>query len=204
MHGRYAWLADSPALIATGLDHLARLLAPRPPPCVWAPPDRGSELLADAAARRLGLPRAPWPKIGAPAPGLVVVYDLATLAAADARRLVDRRVDQVLFAHATPWTVDAPIAADVTTLLYQALVPPWGPAPWVDPATGEVATTPADPRSDAAIAATLAVAPPLPPDAQAPADEAGLAALAAEVWPLRPGPRGRQWAGGPVPSSRFR
>ena len=31
-----------------------------------------------------------------------------------------------LFAHARPWTHDSPVAPDVTTLLYQSLVPPWG------------------------------------------------------------------------------
>ena len=118
MHGRYAWLQDSFGRIATGLDRLAQL-APAAP-CVYAPPGRGHEIVAHAVAKRMNIPFAPWPAIGVPAPGLVVLYDLAELPAAEIPRLLQRRPDQILFAHASPWTRDFPIAPDVTTLLYQA------------------------------------------------------------------------------------
>jgi hypothetical protein len=203
MHGRYAWLADSAARVATGLDHLVGLCAGIRLTCVWATPGRSSEILAAAAAARLELPLAPWPTIGVPAPGLVVAYDLADLGPGEARRLAERRPDQVLYAHATPWTVDLPVAADLTTLLYQALVPPWGASAWIDPATGAVDESPPDDRAAEVIAAELAAAPALPADEQVADDGAALAALAARVWPPAPGGRARQWAGGPVPSSRF-
>ena len=102
MRGRYAWLADSLPRIATGLDRLARLVAPLALPCVYAPPGRDHEIVALAASLRLGLPVAPWPAVGVPAPGLVVMYDLAQLPGADVTRLVPRRPDQIVFAHASP------------------------------------------------------------------------------------------------------
>ena len=92
MHGRYAWLQDSYARIATGIERLARL-APAAP-CVYAPPGRGHEIVARAVAKRMNIPFAPWPAIGVPAPGLVVMYDLAELAAVEIPRLLARRPDR--------------------------------------------------------------------------------------------------------------
>jgi hypothetical protein len=203
MRGRYAWLADSLPRIATGLDRLATLLAPLALPCVYAPPGRDHEIVARAASRRLGLPMAPWPAVGVPAPGLVVMYDLADLASADLARLIQRRPDQVLFAHASPWTTDSPLAPDVTTLLYQTLVPPWGAHAIIESASSTVGESPPDDRPASVIAEELAAAPGLDAPELA-ADEPGRwAALVARAWPLAPGPRSRLWAGGPVPSSRF-
>jgi hypothetical protein len=204
MHGRYAWLADSLPRIATGLDRLAALVRGRGLPCVYAPPGRGHEIVAHAAAARLGLPLAPWPAVGVPAPGLVVLYDLAELLPPDVERLRPRRPDQVVFAHATPWTRDAPLAADVTTLLYQSLVPPWGESTLVDPDTRQVRTSPADERPVEELAAELAASPGLD-EAELVADEpARWAALVERAWPpTSGGSRSRAWAGGPVPSSRF-
>jgi len=102
MHGRYAWLADSYARIASGLDRLRTLTSGLDLPCVYAPPGRNHEILALAASERLGLPIAPWPAVGVPAPGLVVLYDLAELAPPDVARLIQRRPDQILYAHASP------------------------------------------------------------------------------------------------------
>ena len=82
MHGRYAWLADSLPRVATGLDRLAALVAPLALPCIYAPPGRDHEIVAHAASHRLGIPVAPWPAVGVPAPGLVVMYDLAELPSA--------------------------------------------------------------------------------------------------------------------------
>ncbi|MCW5808600.1 MAG: hypothetical protein KIT31_39985, partial [Deltaproteobacteria bacterium] len=161
MHGRYAWLADSLGHVATGLERLARLVRPLDLPCIYAPPGRDHEIVARAASIRLGLPIAPWPAIGVPAPGLVVLYDLAQLPPADVPRLLSRRPEQILFAHASPWTTDSPIAPDLTTLLYQTLVAPWGESLGVDPDTREVRTTPPDERPAAAIAAELAAHPGL-------------------------------------------
>ncbi|HEY4057868.1 MAG TPA: hypothetical protein VGM39_14740 [Kofleriaceae bacterium] len=187
MHGRYAWLADSIPRVATGMAALEPLLATLSVPCIYTPPGRDNEILATAVSIRTGLPLAPWPAVGVPAPGLVVAYDLAAIPSAQAAQLVNRRADQLLFVHATPWTIDCPVAADVTTLLYQILVSPWAETPDVPVAT---------------IAAELAASPVLSAEERAD-DEAGWAALVERVWPYAPGVRSRMWAGGPVPSNRF-
>jgi hypothetical protein len=187
MRGRYAWLADSNARVATGLERLAGLVRELELPCVYAPPGRGHEIVALAASERLGLPIAPWPAVGVPAPGLVVLHDLAELAPGDISRLIQRRPDQVVFAHASPWTIDSPIAPDVTTLLYQSLVAPWA-------------------RSDAdvrVIASEIVRDPGLDADELAADEPARWEALVTMSWPPAPGPRSRLWAGGPVLSNRF-
>ena len=199
MHGRYAFLADSYERVSFGLDRLATLA--RDAPCVYAPPGRDHEILALAAAKRLGLEVAPWPAVGVPAPGLVVAYDLADVQPNDLSRLIHRRPGQIFYAHASPWTIDCPVAPDLTTVLYQTLVAPWGDAVMVDPTTHVVTKTPADGRPiediAAAIAGTLA-------GTDLDADEpVKWARLVERVWPLPPAPRARLWAGGPVPSSRF-
>jgi len=203
MHGRYAWLADSRARVASGLTRLAELVAPLGLPCVYAPPGRDHEIVARAAAHRLGLPIAPWPAVGVPAPGLIVMYDLAALPSGDLARLIQRRPDQIVFAHASPWTTDSPLAPDVTTLLYQTLVAPWAAHAIVDPDTQKVTEADADDRPAEAIASELAAAPELDDTEQIADEPARWAALTARVWPPAPGPRSRLWAGGPVPSSRF-
>ena len=201
MHGRYAWLQDSASRIATGIDRLAQL-APNAS-CVYAPPGRSHEIVAHAIAKRLGIPFAPWPAIGVPAPGLVAIYDLTELPTTEVTRLLQRRPDQILFAHASPWTRDAAIAPDVTTLLYQSLVAPWAESTIVDPDTHEVRRAPADSRSAEALGASIAESPGLD-DAELAADEpARWTQLVTRVWPLEPGARSRLWAGGPVPSNRF-
>jgi hypothetical protein len=203
MHGRYAWLADSLDRIATGLERLLPLARALDVPCVYAPPGRGHEIVAAAAAAKLGVPVMPWPAVGVPAPGLVVVYDLADVAIADIQRLVQRREGQLLFAHASPWTTDCSIAPDVTTLLYQSLVAPWGQSLLVDPDTREVTQSPADARDIEAIAADIVASVGLA-GAELVSDElARWETLVARVWPPLPGPRSRLWAGGPVPSNRF-
>jgi hypothetical protein len=203
MHGRYAWLADSLPRVATGLDRLAALVAPLDLPCIYAPPGRDHEIVAHAAALRLGIPVAPWPAIGVPAPGLIVMYDLAQLPSGEVARLVARRPDQIVFAHASPWTSDSPLAPDVTTLLYQTLVAPWAAHAIVDPETRAISEAPPDERAAPDIAAELAASKGLD-DSELVADEpARWAALVDRVWPPEPGQRSRLWAGGPVASSRF-
>ena len=203
MHGRYAWLADSVPRLATGLDRLGALIRDLGLPCVYAPEGRDHEIVAEAIAGRLGIPRAPWPVLGVPAPGLVALYDLAGLSPEHAAQLAQRRPGQILFAHASPWTVDSPISPDVTTLLYQSLVPPWGESTIVDPETRAVSHAAADERAIDAIAAEVAASPGLD-EGELVADEAvRWSQLVARTWPPQPGSRSRLWAGGPVPSSRF-
>lgn len=204
MHGRYAWLADSFHHVATGLDRLAALVRGLDLPCIYAPPGRNHEIVARAAAARLGLSIAPWPAVGVPAPGLVVLYDLAELDPSDVARLVQRRPDQVVYAHASPWTHDSPVAPDLTTLLYQSVVPPWGESMVIDPDSREVTTAGPDERSPEAIAEALLASPGLGADDLVADDAAQWAALVERAWPPPPGGmRSRLWAGGPVPSSRF-
>jgi hypothetical protein len=203
MRGRYAWLADSLPRVATGLDRLAQLVAPLAPPCVYAPPGRDHEIVAHAAGQRLGIPVAPWPAVGVPAPGLIVMYDLADLPGTDVARLLQRRPGQIVFAHASPWTADSPLAPDVTTLLYQTIVPPWGAHAIVDPETREVSESAADERPNEVIARELAATPGLDATELATDEPARWEALVARVWPPDPGARSRLWAGGPVSSSRF-
>jgi hypothetical protein len=186
MRGRYAWLQDSLGRIAFGIARLAPLVAALRPPCVYAPPGTGHAIVARALAARFELPLAPWPAVGSPAPGVVALYDLADLDAGDLPRLVQRRDGQILFAHASPWTRDSPIAPDATTLLYQTLVPPW-------PADADVNAT----------ADALAQAAPGSDELEAD-DPASWDVLVARAWPLEaPATRSRLWAGGPVPSNRF-
>lgn len=203
MHGRYAWLADSLPRLAHGIDRLVALVRGLGLPCVYHPEGRSHAIVAHAVAARLALPVVPWPVVGVPAPGLVVLYDLAELAPSDVARLAQRRPEQIVFAHASPWTRDSPIAPDVTTLLYQTLVPPWGASTIVDPATGAAERAPADARSVEDIVADVLDSPPLDAAERAADAPAEWAALVERVWPPAPGARARLWAGGPVPSSRF-
>ncbi|HLL22249.1 MAG TPA: hypothetical protein VK427_08960 [Kofleriaceae bacterium] len=203
MRGRYAWLGDSHARIATGLERLARLADGLALECVYAPPGRGHEIIAHAVSKKLGLPIVPWPAVGVPAPGLVALYDLADLAGSDITRLQQRRENQIVFAHASPWTEDSPIAPDVTTLLYQTIVPPWGETMVVNAETNEVQTAPPDERPSEVIADAILASPGLDAADREAEHTSELDALLARAWPLGAGPRGRLWAGGPVPSNRF-
>ena len=203
MHGRYAWLADSLPRVATGIDRVVRLAKRLDLPCVYAPPGRDHEILAHAVAAKLDVPVAPWPAVGVPAPGLVVLYDLAGLPQADIGRLVQRRPDQIVFAHGAPWTTDSPVAPDVTTLLYQTIVAPWGASMLVDPETQQVTSSEPDTRDVETIARELAASPGLDATDLVPDDVARWESLVERVWPPEPGARSRLWAGGPVSSSRF-
>lgn len=186
MHGRYAWLQDSFGHVATGIARLVPLVRALQVPCIYAPPGRDHEILAQAVSRIIDLPLAPWPAVGVPAPGLVVVYDLAALPPAEIARLRQRRPDQVLYAHASPWTQDFPIAPEVTTLLYQMLVPPWDTERSADRVVDDIAASPGLAAEDTEC------------------DElVRWSALVEKAWPPLPGPRARLWAGGPVPSNRF-
>lgn len=222
MHGRYAWLQDSLARVRAGLEHLRAVLEVwgAAPACVYAPPGRDHEAVAGAAAALLGVPLAPWPMVGTPAPGLIVVYDLATLSGAEIERLLERKDDQFLYAHAACWTEDFPVAPELVTVLYQSLVAPWASRLTIAP-TGEgprARTTPPDPRDAAELADAIAGAAPEPEEPASPdqpeapaapaaeldaADRAALLALARAVGRPARGRRERWWAGGPVSSNRF-
>jgi hypothetical protein len=107
----------------------------------------------------------------------VVAYDLDRVEWKDLERLVERRPDQILYAHAASWTEDGPVAPDLVTLLHQHLVAP--------PLTAE----------------EISAAPPIVADHTD--DLAGLDALVAAVGAPAPARRERLWAGSPVLSNRF-
>lgn len=205
MRGRYAWLQDSEARVRTGLERLREALAAwgTAVSCVYAVPGRDHEIVAEAAARLFGVPRVPWPVVGVPAPGLVVVYDLAQVPWRELERLVERREGQILYAHASPWTEDAGVAPDVTTLLHQNLVAPWGERLVLAPGGDAPRTRPADERPVEVIGAAVAAAAGLGDDDVACDDLPGLAALIAAAGPPLVGRRERLWAGSPVQSNRF-
>jgi tetratricopeptide (TPR) repeat protein len=205
MRGRYAWLLDSTARVRAGLVRLRDALRTwgETVDVVYAPPGRDHEILGETAARILEVPRAPWPAVGVPAPGLIVAYDLAEVPFRELERLAERRAGQILYAHASRWTDDGPVAPDVTMLLYQSIVPPWGPRVVLDPATGEHRTTEPDARDVEALAAEIAAAPPLDADETEADDLAGLDALVGAARLPEVGRRERLWAGSPVASNRF-
>lgn len=186
MHGRYAWLQDSLPRVKSGLERLVPLARRVEPACVYALPGRDSEIVAQAAATLLELPLAPWPAIGIP-DGLIVAYDVAEVPSDALTRLATRKARQVLFAHASPWTRDFPIAPDVTTLLYETIVTPWAK----------------DERSPEAIAADLVASASLAADDTTCEELDRWAHLVERTWPPIPGLRSRLWAGGPVASNRF-
>ena len=205
MRGRYAWLQDGEDRVKTGIERLGAALARWGvrPPCVYALPGRDHEIVAEAAARLLAVPRVPWPAVGVPAPGLVVAYDLGQAEWADLERLVERREGQILYAHASPWTEDGAVAPDVTMLLHQSVVAPWGARLVLAPGGDAPETRPADPRAVDVIGAAIAAGPGLAEGELAHDDLPGLDALVTATGAPVVGRRERLWAGSPVRSNRF-
>ena len=128
-----------------------------------------------------------------------MLYDLAQLPSADVARLVQRRPDQIVFAHASPWTTDCPLAPDITTLLYQTLVAPWAAHAIVDPETRAISESPPDERAADDIAGELAASPGLDGTELAADEPTRWAALSRGCGRSSPLPM-RQWAGRPVAS----
>ncbi|MCO5171505.1 MAG: hypothetical protein M9894_34825 [Planctomycetes bacterium] len=211
MRGRYAFVQDSAALCREGIERarLALEAGGLDVPRVLLLPERGSQALGLAAARLLGLPAVPWEE-GHDGPGLVVAYDLAALDDDLYRAVRPHRPGQVLWGHASRWTDDQPIAADLVTFLYQFNTPPWGEQVTLDP---QGRARPAEPDlTPAEGLAERIVEAPLDPDALHDAEvlRRFAAACAGVVAPEHrggawraDGVRRKQWAGGPVPSARF-
>ncbi|MBY8877995.1 hypothetical protein [Actinacidiphila acidipaludis] len=206
MTGRWAYLQDTRASCRLGLERLRTVLAAtgRTPASVGLLPDRNSEVLGLAAAEVLGLPAEPY-RPGA-ADVLVVAYDLNECDRQLVVGLRERVPGQVLFEHATCWTDPPAVSADVSTLLVQTVVAPWGERMRFT-ADGERDDVPADERPAEEVAAEIVTAEPRVDegDGEAPADSAeALSALAERVreeWLT--GPRDRARSSGPVRSGRF-
>ena len=77
-------------------------------PCVVAPDDTDSLILANAAARLLSVPLVTMPSDGSDAQGLLVVYELAGQPPEVIRRLGAHRPDQTLWVHSAGWTREEP------------------------------------------------------------------------------------------------
>lgn len=206
MTGRYAFLQDSFVLCLHGLHRLRLILAAagRRPQTVSLLPDRSSQILGLAAAGLLGVPAESF---SASRPETVVVaYDLSELDGELATRLRNRAPGQVLYEHATCWTAPPAVSADVSTLLAQSVVAPWGEGLRLG-ADGSPERAPADPRPVEELVAELLRADSTidigdgetPPDP----DETltGFVAGIRDRWLI--GPRDRVRSPGPVPSSQF-
>ncbi|MGE0712472.1 MAG: hypothetical protein AB7N76_01335 [Planctomycetota bacterium] len=209
MRGRYAWLQDDVARCLEGLKKLERLLAAAglAPERVFALPDTHGATLAEAAAQAFDLPLQAWPEEGTEAPGLIVAYDLSAVGP-PLRSVLEHRPGQLLFGHATCWTRDFPLAADLTTFLYQFNTSPWDPQLVVEGeevVSRDARKIPLEERARQVLRGE--------PGPEALSDLPDLLALI-EVARALPEPhtaglfraggqRARHWAGSPVPSSRF-
>jgi hypothetical protein len=207
MTGRYAYQQDSFGLCRLGLHRLELVLdaAGRRPRSVSLLPDRSSRILGHAVAQVLGVPAEPF--TGGRPESVVVAYDLSEIDDGELlAALRDRAPGQVLFEHATCWT-DAPaVSADVSTMLTQVVVAPWGERLRQGP-DGGIERGAADERPIEEIAADIlrADGDPDPGDGATPPDPdgalVGFVSAVAGRWLA--GPRDRVRSPGPVPSSRF-
>jgi hypothetical protein len=211
MRGRYAFIQDSETLCIEGVHRLKAVLAVWriDVPQIFMLPDRDSAVLAHTTAQLLERPLVPWPVNGSDAPGLIVAYNLAALDGNILATLHKHRPGQILWSHTTCWIDDQPIAADLTTFLYQFNRAPWGERMTIDSLTNQQRSIPADERAPAEIGAHVA-ATALGDDALTDLPELiALAQAAAANGAPTPAAlrdtdaRERQWAGSPVPSNRF-
>lgn len=212
MHGRYAFISDSPGLMHEGIDRLGRVLGALglEPERVIRAPDRASSILAGAVGRAFDRPVVDWGAEGQR--GLVVAWSLEELDAPTLlQAMFTHRPGQILFAHASNWVTPFGYAPDVTTLLGQTITHPFtGGALRVDPATQQVAPAQPDLRDDATLAAEI-LAAEIDSPSQTPIDPVLAIARALAELPAgdrlgvgrTTGNRLRQRAGSPVHSARF-
>ncbi|WP_329120310.1 hypothetical protein [Streptomyces sp. NBC_01465] len=203
MNGRYAFLQDSPGACRHGLRRLGLVLhaAGLRPRSVSLLPDRSSRILGLAAAGVLGVPAQEYRPGNADT--VVVAYDLNDVDETVLAALRERTPGEVLYERATCWTDPPAVSADMSGLLAQHCIEPWGERLHVD------GRLPADARPAEEIAADILAAeedrdegdgatPPDPDEALA--AFAGLARQGGR-WP--DGPRERVASSGPVGSGRF-
>ncbi len=217
MHGRYAFVSDSPGLMREGIERLALVLeaSGERHSRVVAAPGRAARLLALAVAERLELPCVDWVP-GAESEGLIVAWTMEATESVDFLRAAHHHAPgQRLFVHASCWTDPFSYAPDVTTLLYQSITHPYlGGALRFDPATQSPQPAAPDARADAELVREILGAPyPLPAEDASVTSVQHMLRLANAFRGLpqssRPGflrsegQRVHQRAGGPVPSARF-
>jgi hypothetical protein len=127
MHGRNAWVQDTPAQCLEGITKAAAVLSMfrQSPKQVLAFPDDHSQALASAAAQTLSCPLIALSPETLDEPGLVVAYDLGLCDPQLVESLATHRPDQILWTHAASWTDPTAYAADIVTFLYQQNNRPW-------------------------------------------------------------------------------
>jgi len=204
MNGRWAFLQDNYDACRHGLLRLRSVLrtASIDVETVSLLPDRASRALGLAAATVLDRTPVEW-EAGRPNT-VVVAYQLDEVDPAVLGELRHRSPGQILIEHATCWTQPPPVTPDVSGLLCQAIVAPWGEALRVEP-DGSVGRSEPDDRPAEALAEEILRAE-LPPDGSDPADEERLLAFVGAIrsgWPMDAPERDRMRSAGPVPSSRF-
>ncbi len=153
MNGRYAYLQDTMESCKQGLMNLQQIISAKglQPECIFALPGRDSGILAIAASKFLGLPVQPWPKAGSDRPSIIIAYDLGEVDI-NPEAIAQHLPGQLLYSHAVQWTFALPIAPDVTTLLHQMLIAPWGSRTGFDAESNQITTTEADARDATTIA----------------------------------------------------
>ena len=208
MNGRYAFIQSDWGDCRFGLERLRRVLAAtnRQPKVVSLLPDRPSQILGHAAGSALGLPTRPYEPGNDADPAVIIAYDLDTIDFDTAKRLQDRRPEEVLAVHSTCWTDPPLLSPDYTLLQYQTATTPWG-----GQLSGRYRENPADDRPVSDLAEMIMTADPTqpepdpaegtPPDSDQDLDM--FAAMANTLWPSGDNRRDRTWLPGPVPTNRF-
>ena len=208
MRGRFAYVQDSHENIRIGLESLKTIVQNKgvKPLCVFALPGRSSLIVATAASLVFDLPLEQWPmEDGTGKPGIIVGYDFGKIEL-NLEHLAAHRSNQLLFSHAVQWTFSLPIAPDVVTLQYQALVAPWEPGLRLDGESKETAETPADDRAPELIAKEIAevdVSSVAPAEQEAPPEVSVAFLDALGPFPRDSGTRQQAWPNSPVKSNRF-
>jgi hypothetical protein len=206
MYGRYAYIHDSYELIREGIERLIAVLKawkisiPR----VFSLPDTNSAILAHAVAQILSCSLEEWSPSQTQSPGLIVAYDLARLEPELLSQLQEHRPSQVLWSHASCSTQEMPLAADVTTYLYQINAAPWEPG-WGIEIPLSLQDISIKQLADRIVNATVACEAlhdladlvNIAHTVQLLTGEQGAAAL------VQTGQRLKQWVGSPVPRNDF-
>ena len=129
MYGRYGVLQEGYKNCLMGIQYLKNNLekAGISPTCIYSLGDRSSDILAHAAAEYFQLPLKPWVDEELNETSLIIAYDVtSSFDTLYLEKLKQRHPRQILWSHVTIWDKDQPIAADITTLLAQVAIPPWG------------------------------------------------------------------------------
>ena len=127
MNGRYGFVQDSYLFIREGIERLIQVLNTWKISIskVFILPEVNSSILGRAVAKILSCPLEIWSEENSQSPGLIVAYDLSKLETGLLETLQKRHPEQVIWSHASCWTTEIPVAADLTTYLYQFNILPW-------------------------------------------------------------------------------